>query len=292
MAQTNTNQWTTRKLLEWMSKHFEDHSIDSPRLISEMLLTHLFGGERIDLYANVDRIATDEERDSLRSFVKRTVDHEPVQYIVGKTWFNGMEFNVDSSTLIPRTCTEVIVEQAIEYAQRFDTSPIRIADIGTGTGCIAITIAANIDANVTATDISHDALALAAKNAKQHGVTEKISFLHGDGLDPISALPYFHILCSNPPYIPNEEMEKLDKNVREWEPELALAGGADGLEIIRPLVQNGANHLVSGGVLLIEIASSIKNEVLKLAMDNTLLKDAKILRDRHGDDRFLRAIKC
>ena len=96
-----------------------------------MLLTHLFGGERIDLYANVDRIATDEERDSLRSFVKRTVDHEPVQYIVGKTWFNGMEFNVDSSTLIPRTCTEVIVEQAIEYAQRFDTSPIRIADIGT-----------------------------------------------------------------------------------------------------------------------------------------------------------------
>ncbi len=275
-----------------MSKHFEDHGIESSRLISEMLLTHLFGGERIDLYANVDRIATDAERDTLRTYVKRTIDHEPVQYIVGKTWFNGMEFLVDSSTLIPRTCTEIIVEQAIEYAKHIKFSPTRIVDVGTGTGCIAVAIASNIEAELTATDISIDALALAEKNAELHGVFEKIDFLHGDMLDPISDLPPFTIICSNPPYIPDIEMATLDKNVGEWEPKLALAGGPDGLNSIRPLVQNGPNHLLSGGVLLIEIASSIKNEVLTLAKENPLLKDAKILRDRHGDDRFLRAIKC
>ena len=275
-----------------MSKHFEDHGIESSRLISEMLLTHLFGGERIDLYANVDRIATDAERDTLRTYVKRTIDHEPVQYIVGKTWFNGMEFLVDSSTLIPRTCTEIIVEQAIEYVKHIKFSPTRIVDVGTGTGCIAVAIASNIEAELTATDISIDALALAEKNAELHGVFEKIDFLHGDMLDPISDLPPFTIICSNPPYIPDIEMATLDKNVGEWEPKLALAGGPDGLNSIRPLVQNGPNHLLSGGVLLIEIASSIKNEVLTLAKENPLLKDAKILRDRHGDDRFLRAIKC
>lgn len=291
MSQTNIDQWTTRRLLAWLTKHFENHAIESARLISEMLLTHLFGGERIDLYANVDRIATDEERKILRDCVKRVVNHEPVQYVVGKAWFYGMEFHVNSSTLIPRSCTEVLVEQALQHAPQYTTETLRIADIGTGTGCIAVTIAKNLDATIVATDISQEALELAERNAIQHGVAEQIQFVKGDGITPIESQECFHILCSNPPYIPNAEMATLDKNVGEWEPKLALAGGEDGLGVIRPLLEKAPNMLVEGGILLIEIASSIRNDVLDLAQDNPLLKRPKILRDQFGDDRFLRAEK-
>ena len=293
MPHADTEQWTTLQLLEWMTDCFKKNEIESPRLISEMLLTHLFGGPRIDLYANVNRIATNAERETLRSYVKRTLEHEPVQFIVGKTWFNGMEFLVDDSTLIPRTCTETIVEQALHFAKKTNSSPVRIADIGTGTGCIAITIAVHLkDVEMIATDISSQALSLAEKNAKRQGVQHQITFREGDGLGPITSLPPFDIICSNPPYIPDEEMNSLDPNVAMWEPKLALSGGRDGLDIIRPLLEQSGDCLAQSGVLLVEIASSIGNKVLELATANPAFKEAKILRDRYGDDRFLRAIKC
>jgi len=293
VTQTNTEHWTTRRLLEWMTAHFESNLIESPRLISEMLLTHVIGGQRIDLYANVDRVATDTERETLRSCVKRTIEHEPVQYIVGNTWFYGMEFQVDSSTLIPRTCTETIVEQTLHFAKLSTTSPFRIADIGTGTGCIAITIAANLsDCEIVATDISQDALLLAEKNAEKHGVQKRITYIQGNCIEPLSSLPPFDLLCSNPPYISDPEIAALEPNVGKWEPKLALSGGSDGLSIIRPLIQSAPNCLVEGGVLLVEIATSIAGTCLELASSNPTLKDVKILRDRFGDDRFLRAKKC
>ena len=275
-----------------MTEHFETNAIDSPRLISEMLLTHIFSGKRIDLYANADRIATDAELKTLRLYVKRSIENEPVQYIVGKAWFNGMEFDVDSSTLIPRTCTETIVDQALQFATQSSSSPIRIADIGTGSGCIAVSIAANLrSSNITATDISENALKLAEKNAVTHGVENQLSFLQGNGVEPIISLAPFDIICSNPPYIPDSEITQVAPNIGDWEPKLALSGGVDGLDIIRPLIENAPNYLVRGGLLLIEIASSTKDEVLQLATSNQLLFDAKILRDRFGDDRFLRALR-
>jgi release factor glutamine methyltransferase len=293
VATANTEHWTTRKLLEWMTNHFQENAVESPRLISEMLLTHLFGGQRIDLYANIDRIATEDERDTLRSYIKRTIEHEPVQYIVGKTWFYGLEFDVNTSTLIPRTCTETIVEQAMLFASQIEASPNRIADIGTGSGCIAIMIAKHIkDATVVATDISIEALELAKQNAHNHGVDKAITFVEGSLTEPFSTLEPFNIICSNPPYIPDNEMLLLDKNVGDWEPKLALSGGHDGLKYIRPLLENSPDYLLENGILLIEIATSIKSEVLALAKSNPLLKEPKILRDRYGDDRFLRAIKC
>ncbi len=274
-----------------MTQRFESNQIDSPRLISEMLLTHVFGGERIDLYANVDRIATDGELADLRSFVKRTLDHEPVQYIVGSTWFYGLEFDVDSSTLIPRTCTETIVDQAMHFADQ-SQSPTRIADIGTGSGCIAITIATqHKNVQIVATDIAKDALELAQQNATKHCVQDRITFIQGDGCGPISTLQPFNIICSNPPYIPDAEIASLDPNVGKWEPNLALSGGPDGLSVLGPLFEDCPSCLADGGVLLFEIASSIKGAVLELARANPALKDAKILRDRFGDDRFIRVVK-
>jgi release factor glutamine methyltransferase len=170
---------------------------------------------------------------------------------------------------------------------------VRIADIGTGTGCIAITIAVHLkDVEIIATDISSEALSLAEKNAKSHGVQHQITFIEGDGLGAITSLPPFDIICSNPPYIPDKEMDTLDPNVAKWEPKLALSGGKDGLDIIRPLLEQSGDYLTQNGVLLVEIASSIRDKVLELATENPAFKEAKILRDRYGDDRFLRAIKC
>ena len=274
-----------------MESRFEEHAIDSPRLISEMLLTHVFGGERIDLYANVDRRATDDELVVLRSYVKRTLEHEPVQYIVGNAWFNGIEIAVNSSTLIPRTCTETLVDQCLQRCNASNEN-LRIADIGTGSGCIAISIALHaLSCSVIATDISDEALTLAQENAKTHCVEQKISFIHGDGLVPLQALPAFDIICSNPPYIPDAEMDQLDSNVKEWEPKLALLGGKNGLLVIEPLLKLAPVCLNTGGLLLMEIATSIKNQVVELAESNPDFQDVTILRDRFGDDRFLRAVK-
>ncbi len=291
MTNEQNKRWTTRTLLEWMATCFKEHSIESPRLISEMLLTHVLGGARIDLYANANRKATEEERETLRSLVKRTLEHEPVQYIVGKTWFNGLEFNVNSSTLIPRTCTETIVDQCV---QRFKCNPhqTNIADIGTGTGCIAISIAKHLPhSSVLATDISEDALALGRENAHLHSVSKQISFKQGDGLQPLDGLGIFDAICSNPPYIPDHEFEKLDLNVKDWEPKIALSGGKNGLSIITPLIQKAPDHLKPGGMLLLEIAASTQKIVLDVANQTYGLGQETILRDRFGDDRFLRAIK-
>ncbi len=293
VTNTKANQWTTRTLLEWMTSRFQENEIESPRLISEMLLTHVIGGERIDLYANVERNATEEERDALRSYVKRTLEHEPVQYIVGKAWFNGMEFLVNSSTLIPRSCTETIVEQCVQHCNSHSeiTTP-RIAEIGTGSGCIAIAISANAGhCAIVASDISNDALELAKENAMEHGVNQNISFVLGDCFEPFQTLGSFDIICSNPPYIPDDEMVKLDANVKNWEPKLALSGGKNGLFVLEPLIRNAHKYLNQAGVLLVEIATNTRTEALKLANESPELTEAKILRDRFGDDRFLRAIK-
>ena len=293
MNSTNTELWTTRALLEWVNDRFEKHNIDSPRLIAEMLLSHVLGGPRIDLYANVDRIASEDELETLRSFVQRTLQHEPVQYIVGKVWFFGAEFNVNASTLIPRTCTETIVEQAVRHCELGDPAHThRIADIGTGSGCIAITIANSLpNCTIVATDISKDAIELARENAALHGVDDQISFSCGNCTTPLTSLEPFDVICSNPPYIPDHEFSGLDPNVREWEPHIALSGGEDGLDVIRPIIESAPNYMAEGGLLLLEIATSNKDQVLKLAQSCSMLTDAMILKDQFGDNRFLRAVR-
>jgi len=282
-----------------MSDRFKDHKIDSPRLIAEMLLSHVLDGQRIDLYARVDRIASEDELETLRAFVKRTIQHEPVQYIVGKAWFFGAEFDINASTLVPRTCTETIIEQAVQHCERLGASSSstgghspRIADIGTGSGCIAITLANLLPTStIVATDISLDALELSQENAALHDVADRITFIHGDGTTPLIPLEPFDVLCSNPPYIPEDEFPALDPNVREWEPHIALSGGKDGLLVVQPLIETAPSCLVAGGVLLVEIATSIKDSVLQLAQSSSSLEDAVILKDQFGDDRFLRAVK-
>jgi release factor glutamine methyltransferase len=252
-----------------MTEHFQAKSIDSPRLVAEMLLSHVIGCERMRLYMEVDRPASPDERERLRELVQRASQHEPVQYLVGHAWFFSRDLEVNRSTLIPRSCTESLVEHVLQWHRASNRSNMLIADIGTGTGCIAISLAAQIkDARVVATDVIPEALELAKRNATRHNVADRIEFRAGSLLEPLHHGPpgrRFDLIVSNPPYIPENEWADVEPNVKEYEPASALRGGVDGLDYIRPLVQGAGKLLAEDGQLVIEIASVQRQHVVQLA---------------------------
>lgn len=294
--------WTTRSLLEWMTSAFTQRKIDSPRLCAEMLLSHVIGCERLRLYMEVDRPATALERDLLRALVGRALGHEPVQYLVNEGWFFSLPFHVDRRVLVPRPSTETILEHALQTL-RADPSiapggRVSIADVCTGSGAIAIALLKNLpDARAIACDLSPDALEVARLNASRHGVADRLDLVQGDLLEPIRSMPGgagggLHLLVSNPPYIPDHEWEQVAANVRDYEPEIALRGGADGLRFVRPLIEQAPPLMAPGGILMIELASSSAPEALVLANTRPELRDAMILDDFEGLPRVLAARKA
>jgi len=177
--------WTTRQLLDWMTRSFESNSLDSPRLCAELLLSHVIGCERLRLYMDADRPATPLERESLRKLVSRALRHEPVQYLVGEAWFFSLPFHVDHRVLIPRPSSETIVEHVLQQIRAEPTlapgGSMTIADVGTGSGSLAVALAKNLPgARVVATDISSEALEVAHDNACRHHVEDRIECACGD----------------------------------------------------------------------------------------------------------------
>ena len=284
--------WTTRRLLGWITEYVGSKSIDSPRLVAEMLLAHVIGCERMRLYMEVDRPASPLELTTLRALVARAAKHEPVQYLVGHAWFFGREFQIDKRVLIPRPCTETLVQHVLQHrrAAPGHANPI-IADIGTGSGCIAISLAIHIaNANVIATDESPDAIDLARVNAQRHGVEDRIEFRLGRDLQPLtsgSSRGEFDIICSNPPYISDAEWAEVEPNVRDFEPSAALRGGADGLDLIRVLIAEAGQLLRPGGQLVMEIAHSQREAVLELVASADLLTNPIVLKDHEDFWRVL-----
>lgn len=275
-----------------MGERFKAKHIESPRVVAEMLLSHVLKCERMRLYMDADRPATADELATLRDLVARAVKHEPVQYLVGGAWFFSREFAVDRSTLIPRPSTETLVEHVLQWLRvnPGHAAPL-VADIGTGTGCIGISIAAQVpSANVIATDIVPEALMLAKRNAETHKVAERIEFVQGDGVNAlIAAKPgaRFDIIASNPPYVPDDEWDAVDRNVKEFEPATALRGGVDGLDVIRPLIAGAVGLLKPGGLLAVEIANAHKDVALELAHATGKFDDATVLKDHEGLWRVL-----
>jgi release factor glutamine methyltransferase len=289
--------WSTRRLLKWMAEHFQAKGIDSPRVVAEMLLAHVLRCERMRLYMESDRPASTSELAQLRELVARAAKHEPVQYLVGHGWFFGRQFAVNRSTLIPRPCTETLVEHVLQWhrVKPGHVGPL-IADIGTGTGCIGISLAAQIaDARLIVTDIVPEALDLARANAVAHEVQDRMEFRLGTGVAPIgteSPVPgeRFDVICSNPPYIPDREWEKdVDRNVKEYEPASALRAGEDGLDVIRPLIAGAAHLLKAVGLLAVEIADCQRDVVIDLANQTDLLTNVCVSKDHEGLWRVLTA---
>jgi release factor glutamine methyltransferase len=284
--------WTTRKLLAWMGEAFARKGLDSPRLQAEMLLAHVIGCDRLRLYTDPDRPASPLERQTLRELVARALGHEPIQYLVGEAWFFGLPFKVDRRVLIPRPSTETIVEHVLRHAR---TTPgfggrtgegVLLADVCTGSGCIAIAILKNLPAaRAIGTDVSGDALAVARENAARHGVVDRLDLLEGDLLEPLQEFPAtrapgtLHYLVANPPYIPDHEWDAVEPNVRDHEPTLALRAGPDGLRCIRPIVEKGPRFLRAGGLMLIESAASTAEQVRLLVSSHPRLDDPTVLKD-------------
>jgi len=299
-ADAHAEVWTTRKLLAWMGRAFTTKGLDSPRLMAEMLVAHVIGCDRLRLYLDQDRPASPLERQTLRDLVTRALAHEPVQYLVGEAWFFGLPFHVDRRVLIPRPATETIVEHVLQHTRATHGvaskgEGLLIADVCTGSGCIAISLLKRLPgARVVAGDLSADAIEVARLNAARHDVLDRLDLLRGDLLAPFADFPAtrgepsLDYLVANPPYIPDDEWpDKVDRNVLDHEPHLALRGGPDGLSLVRPLIADGARMLRPGGLLLIEVASSRAEEARELASASTLLTDARTLQDVEGLPRVV-----
>jgi len=285
---TQPTTWTTRALLEWIAAAFDRAGVDSPRRAAEFLLAHVLGCERLRLYMDPDRPASEVERDRLRTLVRRALHGEPLQYLLGTWSFFGVELACDARALIPRPSTETLVEHILQHARRPDAAPIRrIADIGTGAGSIALALAMNLpNAHVIATDISADALELARENVDRHGLAGRVELRRGDLLEPLAGQT-FDVIASNPPYIPDDEWQRVPAIVKDHEPATALRGGADGLDVVRRVLTEGPALLQPGGWLVVEVAARTARDAAQLAGVQTGMTDAAVLQDSDGLDRVV-----
>ncbi|MBE0645600.1 MAG: peptide chain release factor N(5)-glutamine methyltransferase [Bacteroidetes bacterium] len=281
---------TVLSLITKSAAFFEEKGIDEAKRSAEYLLAHAMGQKRLQLYLRFDQPVADDELARFRELVRRRLKHEPVQYLVGTTEFYGMEFAVSPAVLIPRPETEHLVEAIIDRV-RDERLPrtARILDIGTGSGIIAITLAAQLpEVQVTGIDISSAGLDLARENAARNKVDGRLSLLSHDillpQLDGVGAP--FDIVVSNPPYIAQSEIETLQPEVRAYEPVAALTDGGDGLAFYRRMAALLPRLLVPGGMLGVEIGFGQASEVTAI-FAGAGLGDIEIIKDYSGIERVV-----
>jgi release factor glutamine methyltransferase len=246
--------WTIRRLLDWTENYLRGKGSDSPRLETQILLAHALCCRRIDLYTRTEEEPGEQQRAAFRGLIQRRAEGAPVAYLVGQREFYSLAFEVTPAVLIPRPETELLVMECLNLIKG-KPSP-RVLDVGTGSGNIAISIAhQHSTAQVTATDVSAEALAVAARNAERHGLSRRIRFLHGDLFEPIPADERFDVIVSNPPYVSDAELKALAPQVRDHEPRLALAAGPEGLDFYRRLIPEAVHFLEASGSILVEIGA-------------------------------------
>lgn len=280
-----------RALLEYLNLaagHLKASGVENPRLDAEVLLADVLGIERIQLYVQHDRPLTPAEVDAYRRSIARRARREPVAYITGRREFFSIELAVDRRCLTPRPETEHLVEAALEEIRRrfAHKEQVRVADIGTGSGAIAVSIAKSEPrAVVTAVDIDPNALEVARLNVERTKTAYRVRLVRGDLLQPLGDEAYDAIL-SNPPYIAEGDWPGLPADVREYEPRHALVGGADGLEVIRRLVAEAKEKLGPGGFLAVEIGADQGERVSALASAAGYAQHW-IVKDLAGRDRVV-----
>jgi len=318
--------WTLGKLIEWTRGFFEKKGIPQPRLEAEILLAHVLGLGRIDLYLKYDQPVGEAERAAYRDLVRRRAGREPARYLVGGCEFMSLAMKVTPACLIPRPETELLVEEVLrlagvrsprrpamgapagQYARPYwaagaaaadgpaaPTAPLAAIDLCTGCGCVAVSLAASLPhGRVTATDISPEALAVARTNAEAHGVADRVTLLEGDLYEPLDAADVqpADFLAANPPYVAEAEWESLAPEIRLHEPRAALVAGPAGTEIIERILKGAPAYLKPGGALLVEIGDKQGAAVAQKAADVRGLAGVRILKDYAGLDRILLARKA
>jgi release factor glutamine methyltransferase len=266
---------------------------DWPELDAQIILAHVLDKPRTWVLAHPETVLTAPQLDSMQQAISRLEDGEPLPYVLGHWQFFGMDFDLTPDVLIPRPETELLVERAIAWLQ---ASPVligkqsAIADVGTGSGCIAISLAAHVpDIRILATDVSPGALEVARRNAQKFHVAHRIDFVECDILpvhtDPLRRERHLDLICANLPYIPTEKLRSLPIYGRE--PTLALDGGVDGLDPFRKLFQLAPEWLVPGGGMLLEIEATRATAILSLAYDSFTEAEIHLHRDLANRDRLL-----
>ncbi|MGE5379982.1 MAG: peptide chain release factor N(5)-glutamine methyltransferase [Methylocystaceae bacterium] len=277
--------WTVSDLLSWVTSYFKDKQIEEPRLEAEVLLAYCLQISRLGLYTSYDRPVSQEERETLKSLLKRRLTGEPMAYLTGQKEFMSLSFMVSPAVLIPRPDTEVLVERAINIVK--EKGFTRVIDVGTGSGAIALSLAHYLpDLMIQAADISEDALAVARINAGNLGLEGQVQFLHSDLLTQVAGT--FELIIANLPYVPTRMRDQISVSVREYEPGLALWAGEDGLDIYRQFIPQAASKLDTGGCLLIEIDQE-QQEPVKTLLDE--YQQINVIHDLSGRARAIEAWK-
>jgi release factor glutamine methyltransferase len=281
--------WTLGALLDWTAKHLAQKAVEFPRLDAEVLLAHAAGCKRIDLYGvRFAETATPEARTKYKELIRRRLEGCPVAYLVGKKEFHGLEFDVSPAVLIPRPDSEHVILAALAVAKPI-AAP-RILDIGTGSGNLAVTLAKNLPAaQVTALDVSVEALKVAQSNAAKHRVQDRIRFMEGDLLAPLAPNAIFDVIVSNPPYVAREDLPNLPQGVRGFEPLLALDGGPGGFTVFQRLIEQARSHLPVGGYLFLEIGAPQEKEARERLIQTGAYELAPTIFDYAGHPRVLKA---
>ena len=258
---------TVLEIIQRSTEFLQQKGVESPRLQIEWMLAHVLQMPRLKLYLNFDRALAEPELSRLRDLVRRRAAREPLQHILGTTSFCGLEMKCSRAALIPRPETEILAEHGWKFLAALGRSTTAL-DLGTGTGCIAIALAKQAPtAAVHAIDISPEALALARQNAEANQLSERITFHLGDGFDALPAGLKFDLIASNPPYIAAAEIATLSPEVRDFDPRLALDGGADGLDFYRRIAREAGGRLQTGGRLMLEFGDGQAGDLDKIFSD-------------------------
>lgn len=280
--------WSVVELIRWTADYLADRGLDEPRLNAELLLGDTLGCRRLDLYLQHDRPLGADELARFKSRLLRRARREPLQYIAGETAFRDLRLHVDRRVLIPRPETEILVDCILEWSR--GRTGLTGLDLGTGSGAIALSLATEGDAfdSLVATDISVDALEVARENRTVVDPSRPVDLRAGPGYEPVRGMR-FDVIVSNPPYIGERERASLQPEVREWEPDVALFSGEDGLLLIRELVSGAPAYLRDGGLFALEIGADQARDVAGMVREVGAFREPMVRVDLAGRERIVMA---
>jgi release factor glutamine methyltransferase len=260
---------TVKEAIQSAADYLAKYQLRSPRQDAELLVASVLQRDRTFLYTYPDHQLSTPQEQLFRQWLIKRGEHYPLQYLRGKQEFYGREFTVRPGVFIPRPETEAVLEAALTFLRESPEEQLRAADVGTGSGCIGITLACEEPrVQVTATDVSPVALKVARQNAKRHHCLDRIEFLEGQTLDPVKdRLGYYHLIVSNPPYVSYQERDRVDASVDKHEPSEAVYGGELGQDIYRQLFSEAKRALKAHGKLVVELGEGGKEGVCQLAQE-------------------------
>lgn len=291
MANESARTWTVLKLLNWTGRYLADAQIDGPRLCAEILLAHVLGCERIELYTRFDRQPSPDQLAAFRELLRRAREHEPAAYLVGWREFYSLRFKVTGDVLVPRPETEQLVDEAISHFKSSGRGGV-MWDICTGSGCVAVAAAVRIPGlTVLATDISPEAVAVATENAEVHGVSGRVRCRTADLAtlpEDCAEMTEFDVITANPPYV--ADADEVAEEVKH-EPRIALYAGADGLDAIRRLVAQVGAYLHPGGLFAMEFGAGQAAAVRDLLVATGRFAEPRILTDHQGIERTAATVR-